>query len=212
MVSQNWNREFSAPLCVFVCVCVFCWYIRFLALNKETCVARRLHLLFLFFFNSLERASVPRVIAGTRICKLVTRSLVVDGHRVEVNPNSRVLRSIVSEEAHASPKSGVIKFLWERASFAAQTQSFLCGKFFTARLEVLPHSRHGGVFQMSTMVNFGIGLKRRWAFSLRLRKITGSLQCRRILGGRKLVRIATMKPPSLILWQRKIGESSNSNP
>ena len=40
-----------------------------------------------------------------------------------------------------------------------------------------------------------------------------SLQCRRILGGRKLVnRIATMKPPSLILWQRKIGESRNSNP
>ena len=40
-----------------------------------------------------------------------------------------------------------------------------------------------------------------------------SLQCRRILGGRKLVnRIATMKPPSLILWQRKIGESSNINP
>ena len=40
-----------------------------------------------------------------------------------------------------------------------------------------------------------------------------SLQCRRILGGRKLVnRIATMKPPSLILWQRKIGESRNNNP
>ena len=40
-----------------------------------------------------------------------------------------------------------------------------------------------------------------------------SLQCRRILGGRKLVnRIATMKPPSLSLWQRKIGESRNNNP
>ena len=72
-----------------------------------------------------------------------------------------------------SPKFGVIKFLWERASFPAHTQSFLCGKFFTARLEVLPNLRHGGVFQMSTMVNFGIGLTRRWAFSLRLRKITG---------------------------------------
>ena len=33
------------------------------------------------------------------------------------------------------------------------------------------------------------------------------------MGGRKLVnRIATMKPPSLILWQRKIGESRNNNP
>ena len=33
-------------------------------------------------------------------------SLVVDGHRVEVNPNSRVRRSVVSEEAHA-PRSSV---------------------------------------------------------------------------------------------------------
>ena len=47
-------------------------------------------------FNSWRRASVQaRVIAGIRICKLVTRSLVVDGHRVEANPNSRVRRSIV---------------------------------------------------------------------------------------------------------------------
>ena len=38
-----------------------------------------------------------------------------------------------------------------------------------------------------------------------------SLQCRRILGGRKLVyRIATMKPPSLILCQRKIGNMALS--
>ena len=45
----------------------------------------------------------------------------------------------------------------ERASFAsAQTQSFLCGKFSTVRLEVLPNLRHGEVFQMSTMVNLGI--------------------------------------------------------
>ena len=37
----------------------------------------------------------------TSICKLVTRSLVVDGYRVEGSPNSIVRRSIVSEEAHA---------------------------------------------------------------------------------------------------------------
>ena len=68
------------------------------------------------------------------------------------------------------------------ASFAAQTQSFLCGKFSTARLEVLPYLTHAGVFQMSTMVNLGIGfqfkslwlvqvlnLTRSWAFALRLR-------------------------------------------
>ena len=71
-----------------------------------------------------------------------------------------------------SPKFGVIKFLWERALFAAQTQSFLCGKFFTSRLEVLPNLRHGRVSQMSTMVNFGVLLTRRWAFSLRLLNIT----------------------------------------
>ena len=77
---------------------------------------------------------------------------------------------------------------WERVSFAAQTQSFLCGKFSTARLEVLTNLRHAGVFQMSTMVNLGIGfqfkslwlvqvlnLTRRWAFALRLRN-TGDIQ------------------------------------
>ena len=77
---------------------------------------------------------------------------------------------------------------WERASFAAQTQSFLCGKFSTARLEVLTNLRHAGVFQMSTMVNLGIGfqikslwlvqalkLTRRWAFALRPRN-TGDIQ------------------------------------
>jgi len=53
---------------------------------------------------------------------------------------------------------------------------FLCGKFSKARLEVLPNLRHAGVFQVSTMVNFGIGLTRRWAFALRLRKITGDIQ------------------------------------
>ena len=48
---------------------------------------------------------------------------------------------------------------WKRESFAAQTQSFLCGKFSTARLEVLPNLRHAGVFQISTMVNLGIGFQ-----------------------------------------------------
>ena len=45
------------------------------------------------------------------------------------------------------------------SAFAAQTQSFLYGKFSTARLEVLPNLRHVGVFQMSTMVNLGIGFQ-----------------------------------------------------
>ena len=39
-----------------------------------------------FLLNSWGRASVPRVIAGTRICKLVTRSLLVFGHQVEASP------------------------------------------------------------------------------------------------------------------------------
>ena len=46
-----------------------------------------------------------------------------------------------------------------RSVFAAQTQSFLCGKFSTARLEVLPNLRHVGVAQMSTTVNLGIGFQ-----------------------------------------------------
>ena len=145
-----------------------------------------------YIFNSWECASVPRVIAGTTICKLVARLLAVDGHRVEACPNSRVRRSIVSEEAHTRRNS-----VWSNSyenvhrsfvSFSAQTQSFLCGKFSTARLEVLPNLRHAGVFQMSTMVNLGIGfqfkslwlvqvlnLTRRWAFALRLRN-TGDIQ------------------------------------
>ena len=41
-----------------------------------------------------------------------------------------------------------------RASCAGQ--SFLCGKFSTARLEVSPNLRHAGVFQTSTMANLGI--------------------------------------------------------
>ena len=36
---------------------------------------------------------------------------------------------------------------------------FLYGKFSTARLENLPNLRHTGVFQMSTMVNSGIGFQ-----------------------------------------------------
>ena len=43
------------------------------------------------------------------------------------------------------------------AAFTGQTRTFLCGKFCTERLEVLPNLRHGGVFQISTMVNLGIG-------------------------------------------------------
>ena len=34
IVRQNWNREFSAPLCVYVRL--FCLYIRVFALNKKT--------------------------------------------------------------------------------------------------------------------------------------------------------------------------------
>ena len=59
-------------------------------------------------------------------------------------------------------KFGGIKFFAEsvhRSAFAAQNQSFLCGKFSTARLEVLPNLRHVRVFQMSTMVNLGIGIQ-----------------------------------------------------
>ena len=90
-------------------------------------------------FNSWEHVSVPRVIAGTGICKLVTRSLVVDGHRVEASPNSRVRRSIVSKEAHPR-RSSVWSNSYENVHCSLlprQTRSFLCGKFSTPRLEVL---------------------------------------------------------------------------
>ena len=37
-----------------MCVCVFCLYIRFLALNKKTCVARRSEPLIPIFINRLS--------------------------------------------------------------------------------------------------------------------------------------------------------------
>ena len=70
-------------------------------------------------------------------------------------------RSIASEEARAlrSSVGSNSSLSVHRSAFAAQTQSFLYGKFPTARLEVLPNLRHVGVFQMSTMVNLGIGFQ-----------------------------------------------------
>ena len=54
-----------------------------------------------FVFNSWVRASIPRVIAGTRICRWVTRSLVVDGFVIN-RVRTRVRRPIVSEETRTS--------------------------------------------------------------------------------------------------------------
>ena len=42
---------------------------------------------------------------------------------------------------------------WERTSFAAKTQRFLCGKFSPSRLEVLTNLRHAGLLQLRTTVN-----------------------------------------------------------
>ena len=84
---------------------------------------------------------------------------------------------------------------------AAQTQSFLCDKFSTARLEVLPNLRLAGVFQISTMVDLGIGfqepstrrltrpsvkLDEKMSLSLRLRKITRDT-CIQIPACRKVI-------------------------
>ena len=70
--------------------------------------------------------------------------------------------ALVSPPNLYPPWFGGIKFFAEsvhRSGFAAHTQSFLHGKFSTARLKVLPNLRHVGVFQMSTMVNLGIGFQ-----------------------------------------------------
>ena len=115
------------------------------------------------------------VISGTWICKLVTRSLVVDGHRVEANPNSRVRRSIVPEKRTLA-EVRCDQILMRTCIVRCSDSEFSLWQFFSARLEVLPNLRHGGVSQMSTMVNFGIGLTRRWAFSPRVRKVTGDIQ------------------------------------
>ena len=103
-------------------------------------------------FNSWGHASVPRVIAGTRICKSVTRTLVVDRHWVEASPNS-------------------YENVLVRASDSESDSEFSLWQIFYTTVRGLTK-----VFQVSTMVNFGIGLTRRWAFALRLRKITGDIK------------------------------------
>ena len=59
----------------------------------------------------------PRVIAGTVICKLVTRSLVVDGRRVEA---SRILEceDLSFPKKHTFVDVRCDQILWERASFS----------------------------------------------------------------------------------------------
>ena len=61
-------------------------------------------------------------------------------------PKKYVLAEVRWDQIHSS-----------RASCTAQ--SFLCGKFSTAGLEVSPKLRHAGVFQTSTMANLGIGFQ-----------------------------------------------------
>ena len=84
---------------------------------------RQTELLGMPFVYSWGRTSVPRVTAGTGICKRVTRSLVEDEPSYLSGPNSRVQRSIVSEEAR--PRCSSVRSnssLRVRASFAARTQ------------------------------------------------------------------------------------------
>ena len=59
-----------------------------------------------------------------------------------------------------SPQTTQIKTRGSSVSFALQTQSFLWGKFSSARLQILPNLRYARVFQMSTTVNLEIGLTR----------------------------------------------------
>ena len=59
-----------------------------------------------------------------------------------------------------SAQTTQIKTRGSSVSFAVQTLSFLCGKFSSARLEILPNLRYTGIFQMSTTVNLEIELTR----------------------------------------------------
>ena len=49
-----------------------------------------------------------------------------------------------------APRTTQIQTRGSSVSFAVLTQTFLCVKFSTARLEILPNLRHEGVFQMGT--------------------------------------------------------------
>ena len=76
-----------------------------------------------------------------------------------------VINQVRTRECQDVPfpkKYALAEVRWDqiRSSRASCTaQSFLCGKFSTAGLEVSPNLRHAGVFQTSTMVNLGIGFQ-----------------------------------------------------
>ena len=95
------------------------------------------------------------VIAGTRICKLVTRSLVVDGHRVEANPNSRVRRSIVPEKRTLA-EVRCDQILMRTCIVRCSDSEFSLWQFFSARLEVLPNLRHKESFRWVRWLTSGL--------------------------------------------------------
>ena len=141
-------------------------------------------------FTKMHRATTlgardfSSAVSGFSQVFIVTRAKSGFGQHRKFPPHERK----TSGTQGIAPRTTQIKTRWKRASFAAQTQSFLWGKFSTARWEVLTNLRHAVVFQISTMVNLGIGfqfkspwliqvlnLTRRWTFALRLRN-TGNIQ------------------------------------
>ena len=131
-------------------------------------------------FNSWVRASVPRVIAGTGICKWVTRSLVVDDFVINrVRTREREDLSFPKKHALAEVRWHQIP-RWERASCA------------TARLEDRGLTKFKTRKESFKLVRFkslwlvqALNLTRRWAFALRrlqLRRWLDLLPCSNVVG------------------------------
>ena len=110
---------------------------------------------FLVIFNSWVCTSVPRVFAGTGICKWATRSLVVDAFVIN-RVRTREREDLSFPKKHALTEVRWHQFLAESVHRALQ---------HSQRIEVLPNLRHAGIFQISTIQE---SLTRKWAFALLL--------------------------------------------
>ena len=94
-----------------------------------------------FFYHCIHheiniRTSVPRVIAGTKICKLVTHSLVVDGHRVEAR-QIQECEDLSFPKKHNLAKVRCDQILMRMCITCCSDSDFSLRQFSTARLEVL---------------------------------------------------------------------------
>ena len=96
---------------MYVFVCVFCLYILFLALNKTTCVARRSHLLFQFFFSLVTRIefiSEPKELGFTLEPLVVFYSSFIPCEILSTESSRQILTFLLDRHFFASLRCDLV--------------------------------------------------------------------------------------------------------